>query len=582
MNKMLLCMSSDSTPLKSLASLMAVCCLLVACSGGQENQSTAPIGSVNDSDNGDNGAPENLALPFELSGSVMLDSMLADEAYVASADSVDKAISPSAIRGTAKNIILFIGDGMGISTVTAARILEGQRQGGSGEENVLSWGAMPFAGLAKTYNVNAQTADSAGTMTAIMTGVKTDAGVISVDADVQFGNCSSQSGNELVGALELAEIAGMSTGIVSTARITHATPAVTYAKSVNRGWENDALIPDSALTQGCTDIASQLIGFEARLEAAYPGLDVDGIEVVMGGGRRNFLPASEAFNSNDTLSPIEGARADGLDLTAQWQSLYPQGAYITDTAGFNAIDANDIPQIMGLFDESHMEYEANRANDLAGEPSLAQMTTKAIDVLDNNQRGYFLTIEAGRIDHAHHAGSAFGALTDTIAFSDAVQAAMDATDSSDTLIIVTADHSHVFTMGGIAKRGNPILGLSVGIGQSTPTLALDGLPYTTLAYANGLGFRDFGENTNFDLTYTEAAAAGRKDLSVVDTVSSGFHQEAMVSLSAETHGGEDVSIYAQGPGASLITGTVEQSVIFHAMEFAADLAGRANAALGSQ
>ncbi|MFK8082361.1 MAG: alkaline phosphatase [Granulosicoccus sp.] len=510
------------------------------------------------------------------------DSLLANANYDIAAQLVSEKTVRLETRGAAKNIILFVGDGMGLSTVTAARILEGQNKGRTGEENQLGWGLMPFAGLSKTYNVDAQTADSAGTMSAIMTGVKTDAGVFGVDEDVERGQCITQAGNELITALELAEIAGMSTGIVSTARITHATPAATYAKSVDRAWENNEAMPAGAVAQGCTDIAMQLINFEERLEAQFPGLDVDGLEVAMGGGRRNFLPNNPALNSSDTESFIEGARTDGMDLTRQWQSKYPQGSYITDQAGFNAINANEIPRVLALFDESHMEYEANRFNDLAGEPSLSQMTAKAIDLLDNKDTGYFLSVEAGRIDHAHHAGSAFGALTDTIEFSNAVRVAMDASDPADTLIIVTADHSHVFTIGGFAKRGNPILGLSVPIGQTAPAVAEDNMPYTTLAYANGLGFRDFGENTDFDSSYSMDPDAGRKDLSNVDTTSSGFHQETLVPLSSETHGGEDVGVYARGPGASLVTGTAEQSVLFHVMEFAADLEGRANAVLNSR
>ncbi|MFK7993895.1 MAG: alkaline phosphatase [Granulosicoccus sp.] len=502
--------------------------------------------------------------------------------YVDAAESVSNATIPGATRGSAKNIILFVGDGMGISTVTAARILDGQNKGQLGEENSLSWGTMPFVGLSKTYNVDSQTADSAGTMSAIMTGVKTDAGVFGVDEDVQRGVCASQAGNELITALELAEISGMSTGIVSTARITHATPAATFAKSVERNWESNADMPAESSAQGCVDVASQLVNFESRLEARYPGLDVDGMELAMGGGRRNFLPDNPALNSSDTTSAVEGARTDGVDLIARWKSLYPQGAYVSDQAGFDAINVNQTQKVLGLFDESHMEYEANRATDLAGEPSLAQMTAKAIDLLDNNASGYFLSIEAGRIDHAHHAGNAFGALTDTIQFSEAVQVAMDSSDPADTLIIVTADHSHVFTIGGIAKRGNPILGLSRGIGKPDPTLAEDGLPYTTLAYANGLGFRNFGENTNFDKTYTLDANPGRQDLSLVDTTSSGFHQESLVPLGSETHGGEDVGIYARGPGASLVTGTSEQSVLFHVMNFAADLEARANTVLNAR
>ena len=570
---------------KSFCVLLVASVVLAGCSGGNNQTGTGvpndDVTNVNGSGEtvGNNTADPERELPLALSGSPMLNGSLNNAEWQQAEQRVQSASLPQQSRGGAKNVILFVGDGMGITTSTAARILDGQFKGQNGEENFLAWGVMPFVGLSKTYNVDAQTADSAGTMTAMMTGIKTDAGVIGVDEDVVRSQCLSQAGNELIGALELAEIAGMSTGIVSTARITHATPAAAYAKSVERGWENDAVMPADAKQQGCEDIASQLINFEQRLEARYPGLDVDGMEVAMGGGRRNFLPDNPEFNSNDTASGVEGARTDGVDLTALWQSRYPQGVYVTDQAGFDAINGNDTQYLLGLFDESHMEFDYNRSRDLAGEPSLAQMTSKAIDVLNNNERGYFLSVEAGRIDHGHHAGSAYAALTDTIAFSEAVQAAMDATNPAETLIIVTADHSHVFSVGGIAKRGNPILGMSVGIGANEPVLAADGLPYTTLAYANGLGFRNFGESSDFEQTYALDADPGRKDLSLVDTTSSGFHQEAMVPLTSETHGGEDVGVYAQGPGASLVTGTLEQNVLFHVMEFAADLSGRADAVL---
>ena len=226
-----------------------------------------------------------------------------------------------------------------------------------------------------------------------------------------------------------------------------------------------------------------------------------------------------------------------------------------------------------------MQYEADRGNDISGEPSLQEMTSKAIDVLDNNDQGFFLMVEAGRIDHGHHAGSANGALTDAIAFADAVQAAVDATDPEETLIIVTADHSHVFTMAGYPKRGNPILGKVVAVGSTEPSLASDGMPYTTLGYTNGKGYRDLGAETDADAGYNGDAVTGRVDLSAVDTTSAGFHQEALVPMGSETHAGEDVGIYASGPGAHLITGTNEQSVIFHAMDYAADLVTKAEQAL---
>ena len=223
----------------------------------------------------------------------------------------------------AKNVILFVGDGMGVSTLTAARILQGQQEGKSGEEGYLSFETFPYTALAKTYNVDAQTPDSAGTMTAMISGVKTDVGVIGVDEDIERGVCSTVAGNELLTATELAEIKGLATGVISTARITHATPAATYAKSADRNWEDVSDMPEDAVTGGCEDIASQLVNFEANLESRFAGVDVDGLEVVMGGGRRHFLPKDAAFNSADAMSAVEGDRTDERDLTAEWQAKYP-------------------------------------------------------------------------------------------------------------------------------------------------------------------------------------------------------------------------------------------------------------------
>ena len=498
-------------------------------------------------------------------------------ATVSSQEELDAMVQN--LRGTAKNVILFVGDGMGVSTVTAARILDGQMKGLEGEENQLSFDRFPFSGLSKTYNVDAQTPDSAGTMTAMMSGIKTDVGVIGVDEDIERGDCSTVAGNELVTALELAEIAGKSTGIISTARITHATPAATYAKSADRNWEDISDMPEAAVTAGCTDIADQLINFESNLEAKFDGVDVDGIEVVMGGGRRHFLPRDPAFNSPDAASSTEGDRTDGRDLTAEWQDLYTNGIYVFDQSGFDGLDTETTERVFALFNESHMQYEADRANDIAGEPSVAEMTSAAINVLDNNDEGFFLMVESGRIDHAHHAGNAYGALHDTIAFAEAVATADELTNDEDTLIIVTADHGHVFTIAGYPKRGNPILGKVVNVGAEDAATAADGTPYTTLGYTNGLGFRNLGDVTNSDASYLAGPDTGRKDITDVDTTTPGYHQEALVPLSSETHSGEDVGIYAKGPGAFLVNGTNEQSVIFHVMDFAGDFVSQAESAM---
>ncbi|NKI16241.1 alkaline phosphatase [Spongiibacter sp. KMU-166] len=472
-----------------------------------------------------------------------------------------KASAPAA--GTAKNVILFVGDGMGISTLTAARILEGQTLGGSGEEHNLSFETFPYSALVKTYNVDAQTPDSAGTMTAMISGVKTDVGVIGVDEDVERGDCATVAGNELITAVELAELKGLATGVISTARITHATPAATYAKAADRNWEDISDMPQAAIDAGCTDIADQLVNFESNLEARISGADVDGIDVVMGGGRRHFLPKDASANSPDAVSAVEGDRTDGRNLVTEWQTRYQNGTYVFDQTGFDAVDASTTTKLFGLFNESHMQYEADRGNDVSGEPSLSQMTAKAIDILDNNSNGFFLTVESGRIDHGHHAGSAYNALTDAVEFAAAVKAAVDNTNPDETLILVTADHSHVFTIAGYPKRGNPILGKVVAIGETAPATAADGMPYTTLGYTNGMGMQTLGSETDADAVYSQSNNAGRHDLASVDTTSSGFHQEALVPLGSETHAGEDISLHATGPGAEKVQGVIEQNLVFH-------------------
>lgn len=482
---------------------------------------------------------------------------LSSEWYTEAEAKVDAAAERKVVNaaGAAKNVILFVGDGMGISTVTAARILAGQMQGLDGEEYQLSFERMPFTGLVKTYNTNQQTPDSAGTMTAMMSGVKTKAGVLGVSEEVVRADCASSQGKELVTALELAEDMGKSTGVISTARITHVTPAATYAKSPERNWESDDGLTAEAATSGCKDIADQLVSFDIG----------DGIDVVMGGGRRHFI------------SDVDGGkRTDGRDLTAEWKTAHPSGSYVETGAELNAVDAATVGQVLGLFTSSHMSYDADRTANAKDEPSLTEMTEKSIDVLSRNEDGYFLMVESGRIDHGHHAGSAYNALTDAVEFSNAVQAAMDKTSAEDTLIIVTADHSHVFTIAGYPTRGNPILGKVVtnngsGEPESTPTLASDNMPYTTLGYTNGLGFADLGNETDADAVYGGAPNAGRKDLTAVDTEASGYHQEALVPLGSETHAGEDVGVWARGPGAHLLTGTNEQSLIFHVMAHAGGL-----------
>jgi alkaline phosphatase len=477
-------------------------------------------------------------------------------------------------RAQARNLILFVGDGMGPTTVAAARILEGQQRGAAGEENLLSFETFPHTGYSKTYNTDLQTPDSAGTMSAMMSGVKTRAGVIGVDSRARYGDCASAQAAALPSLLQLAEQAGLATGVVTTTRITHATPAAAYAHTPHRDWEADALVP-VADRSACPDIARQLIEFDHG----------DGIEVVMGGGRQMFLPATAA---DPEYPELRGLREDARDLIAEWQTRHPAGAYAWDRRGFEAIDFAAADKVFALFQPGHMQYAHDRPRDAAGEPSLAEMVSAAITRLQRSKAGFLLVVEAGRIDHAHHANNAYRALTDTIALSEAVAAAQAATSVEDTLMIVTADHSHVLSFSGYSHRGNPILGkVTDRTGTEDVVLKRDmtGRVFTTLGYINGPGYaaasdlqpagvkRHPHEPNRFE------AGDMRADLENVDTTDPDFLQPSLWALKSETHGGEDVGVYALGPGAETVRGVMEQNVIFHlllqAQPVLRDVAGQA-------
>jgi alkaline phosphatase len=442
----------------------------------------------------------------------------------------------------ARNVIIFIGDGMGVSTLTAGRIFEGQQLGLDGESYVAEMDRLPHTALVKTYSHDAQVADSAPTATAIVAGVKTKNGVIGVGPEATENDCLASAPYEVRSLFELAEDEGYATGIVSTATITHATPAAAYAHVAQRDWEVDANMPDAAKAEGCKDIARQMI--------EWP--NGNGIEVMLGGGRQHFLPATV---TDPEYADKTGKRADGKDLPAIWKARNPNGVYVWNSDSFAAVDPKKSSKLLGLFEPSHMQFEADRTAAGNKEPSLAEMTQKAIALLSKNRKGYVLMVEAGRIDHAHHGGNARRALQDTVALNQALKTAMDSVDLRDTLIVVTSDHSHTFTMSGYPERGNPILGV-VAAPIGTPTLAKDGKAYTTLGYANGPG---------------AVTASERPDPAKEDTNALNYRQQALVGLNSETHGGDDVVARAAGPKAHLFKGTIEQNTIYHIMRAAMGL-----------
>jgi alkaline phosphatase len=453
-----------------------------------------------------------------------------------------KAARP--IERRAKNVIIFIGDGMGVSTLTAARIHQGQRGGVDGESFQTAMDGLAHSALVKTYGHDAQVVDSAPSATAILAGVKTGNGVIGLGPEARPGECTTGRDAELPSIMALAQRSGRATGIISTARITHATPAATYAHTADRDWEADSKLTPEAKASGCIDIARQLI----------EGPVGSRLNLVLGGGRQMFLPANIA---DPEYADQRGLRTDGRNLIEEWRGR-TGGRFVWNARDFLALDAARDRRVLGLFEPDHMQYEADRARDRGGEPSLSELTRAAITNLSRNRKGFVLMVEAGRIDHAHHGGNARRALEDTIALDEAVRTALAAVDLRDTLVLVTSDHSHVFTMAGYPVRGNPILGV-VAEAPGKPTLARDRKPYTTLGYANGPG---------------AAPTATRPDPSAGDTGALDYKQQSLVPLGSETHGGDDVMVRASGAMAHLFRGTIEQHTIYHIMREAMTGSGR--------
>jgi alkaline phosphatase len=439
---------------------------------------------------------------------------------------------PAAV--TPKNILFFLGDGMGMTTMTAARIYK------VGEDGELSMDTLPETAFVRTYSNDAQVTDSAPSMAAYMTGVKMNNEVISMSPETMAydaagkdyvngadSTCLPTNGKPVQTLLEIARSQGMATGVVTTTRVTHATPAATYAHLCHRDGENA--------------IATQFVPGGAGYNTTLG----DGVDVLLGGGRRHWQPQTVTGSS----------RKDARDLTKEVQA---QGyAYVSDKVGFDALDASATKRVVGLFTQSHMTYDLDR--DVTKEPSLAEMTGKTIDILRKNPKGMFLMVEGGRIDHALHETTARKALQETVRFDEAIKTAIDKMktidpDLKNTLIVVTADHDHTLVLNGYAKRTGPssdtnpgVLGLVKSFVTGDNSVDIAGNPYTIIGFGNG-----------------ESRVATRTALTQAQVWDKAYHQEAAIPMAAgsETHGGTDVFLGAIGKGAETFYGTMTNTEVF--------------------
>ncbi|XP_071439385.1 alkaline phosphatase 4-like [Hetaerina americana] len=456
-----------------------------------------------------------------------------------------EALERPTIGGRAKNVIIFLGDGMGLSTVTATRIYKGQLEGGLGEEALMTFEKFPSTGLAKTYNVDKQVPDSAGTATAIFSGVKSKFYMVGFDVKALYNECDQEinQNSAVTSIMKWAQDAGKSTGFVTTTRVTHATPAALYAHVNHRDWECDGSIPAKELH--CTkDIARQLVEDE-------PGR---GFQVIMGGGW-NALGTTKIEDEDESC-----IRLDGRNLINDWKKMRAaekvKYQYVYDTESLMGLNTSDIDYLLGVFSPGHLQYNSLRDRSPKGQPSLVNMTSQAMKILQKNENGYVLMVEGGRIDHAHHENYARLALQEGVEFDAAIQLVMSFVDTRETLVVVTADHSHTFTINGYPPRGNDILGLA--------NYSKLNYSYETLTYANGPSYHYHRLDG-----FTEPNNTWR-NVAVDDTRGRPYYQHfSPMYMDDETHAGEDVPIYAIGPHAHLLQGVHEQSYIAHVISYSA-------------
>lgn len=472
-------------------------------------------------------------------------------------DSTDGAASAKAIPANAtKNLILFIGHGYGIVPMTATRIYA------KGEQGALTIDGFPETALVRTYSRNAQAGDSAAAMTAYMTGIKVDNEVLSQSAETRpydengrphaahdETTCpTAGNGKPATTLLELAKASGRATGVVTTARVTQAIAAASYAHLCHRDGENT--------------IAAQLVpggnGSNPRLG--------EGLDVIFGGGWQNFLPKDDPRGSlrNDTRDLFAEMRAKGYAVIGRQTELAATTiATTTTTAG-----APPVGKLLGLFNRSGMTYEIDRLG--TNEPGLAEMTTRAITLLQRNPNGYLLVVEGGRIGEALAASLARKALQDAVAFDEAIAAALSKVreldpDLANTTIVVTADHDHTLVMNGYAALAGRTIEARPGVlgllrSYSDPTqFAMDatGRPFTTLVFGAG----------DKRVKGSRSQAPALNDLVVADK---NYHYEAALEVPGAI-GGTDVLLSAIGANASRFHGTIDNTQVFELLRGAMGL-----------
>jgi len=452
----------------------------------------------------------------------------------------------------AKNVILFIGDGMSVAHRTAARILsKGIVEGRYGGD--LAMDDMPHMALVSTSGSDAVVTDSANAMSAYTTGHKTCVNALGV-------YCSRAKGNLDQPKVEtISEIVkrkrGLSIGIVTNSEIEDATPAGMVAHTRRRSDYNDIV---------------------RMMHDLKP-------DVIMGGGSPNFLPKSTLGSKRtDEIDYIEKFKSDGY-------------AFVSTATEMRAAASAKKQKILGLFNTANVDgaydqkFRKGSTSRFPDQPDLAEQTKIAIDALSRNKQGFVLMVESARIDKYAHSLDWERSVYDTILLDNAVQVAKDyAKKHGDTLVIVVADHAHMVGVVGTyddALPGQtPREKLGVYEKSVVPPYKPDAKGYPEdinlsrrLAFMFGT-YPDhcFNAKPHLDGEFVPAAAGPEKGTFVANEtyctpgairVTGNLPREA----SSGVHSADDVVLTAMGPGADMFRGRIDNTKVFRIMATALGL-----------
>ncbi|MDX1806236.1 MAG: alkaline phosphatase [Paenisporosarcina sp.] len=396
-----------------------------------------------------------------------------------------------------KNVIFLIGDGMGVSYTTAYRYLQDSPKTKFADRTELD---KYLVGQQMTYPEDPlqNITDSASAATAMSAGIKTYNSAIAVDND----------GSEVKTVLEAAKAQGKATGLVATSEITHATPASFGAHDESR--KNMNAIAD--------DYFDDLVNGQHK------------VDVLLGGG-------TDLFARNDR-NLVEEFKKDGFSYVTNKEDL------------FN--DTNK--QVVGLFSERGMPKMIDRSDDT---PSLGDMTTSAIDRLNQDKDGFFLMIEGSQIDWAGHDNDIVSAMSEMEDFEKSFKAAIEfAKKDKHTLVIATADHS----TGGYSIGANGIynwFGEPIKAAKRTPDFMANEI-------VNGADVEEtLQKYIELELTSKEIQtvkdASTKKEVDIDNAIEKIFDERSNTGWTTSGHTGEDVPVYAFGPSAERFAGQIENT-----------------------